>query len=163
MFRASKFLWLKRVNAQLLSCSDSQISARIRVNSIHAYTHTRQVIKSTKDGFEIVDDVELAGNPTSPLPVIIHWLLPDWDWKIKEDSIALKGENNSILLQVTAASDGAISLVRAGGCLAGSETDPIRGWYSATYLSKTPALSFAVQYAVEKRILIKSIWTLDQN
>ena len=163
MFRASKFLWLKRVNAQLLSCSDSQISARIRVNSIHAYTHARQVIKSTKGGFKIVDDVELAGNPTSPLSVTIHWLLPDWDWKIKDDSIVLKGEKNSIWLQVTAASDGAISLVRAGACLAGSETDPIRGWYSGTYLSKTPALSFAVQYAVEKRILIKSIWTLDQN
>jgi hypothetical protein len=163
MFRASKFLWLQRVSTQLLSSSDSQITASIRVNGIHAYAHTRQVAMISESRFEFIDNVELTENPNLPLPVKIHWLLPDWQWKINGDSIALKDGKYSVLLQVTAASDGAISLVRAGESLAGSETDPIRGWFSETYLSKTPALSFAVKYTVEKRIQIKSIWTLDQN
>jgi hypothetical protein len=163
MYRASKFLWLKRVDAQLLSSSDSQITACIRVKGNHAYTHTRQVVKTATNGFEIIDDVELAGNPDSPLPVTIQWLLPDWQWKIKGDSILLKNGKSSLLLQVTAASEGAVSLVRAGECLAGSEMDPIRGWFSGTYLSKSPALSYAVKYAVEKHIQIKSKWTIDRN
>ena len=163
MFHASKFLWLKRANARVISKSESQMTARIRANSLRAYTHTRQLRQVSNQSFEILDEIVLARHREDNLPVTIHWLMPDWQWKINGDSISIKNGNSSLLLQVTAILPGAVSLVRAGECLVGSESDPIRGWFSATYLNKTPALSYAVQYAIEKRIQIKSLWTLDRN
>jgi len=163
MLRVSKFLWLERVNATLLSDTVSEITARIIVKSIHAYTHTRSVVKTASNGFIITDEIELAENPGSPLPVTIQWLLPDWKWQIKDSIIQLKDGKQSFGLQVTATAPGMISLVRAGECLSGSESNPIRGWFSETYLQKTPALSYAVKYPVVKHLQIVSNWTLDRN
>jgi hypothetical protein len=90
----------------------------------------------------------------------LHWLLPDWDYQIRESPLGLvlkapsgkftvRIESDPPLSQLTSQ----VSLVRAGQLVFGqgraSATD---GWVSQTYGSKVPALSLAVEVRCSRSI-----------
>lgn len=166
MIRISKFLWLKRVNAKIIAQSENLVSSQISVRQKYPYKHFRQLEFVSPDRFEVVDEIALMKQPDHPLPIRIQWLLPDWSWVYQSNTFSISDLQRHVQLEITADCDGGevsnsrVSLIRAGEGLIGEQNDPIRGWVSKTYLSKVPALSFAVEYLTEKKIMIKSVWTL---
>jgi hypothetical protein len=86
----------------------------------------------------------------------LHWLLPDWEWRIEHresiTDLLLKSPHGWMKLSVSTStpvsdSEYRISLVRAGELIQG-ERDVIRpyeGWVSRNYGGKSPALSFAFE------------------
>ncbi len=166
MIRAGKFLWLKRVNANIIEQNANHLSAEISVRQKYPYRHIRQLVFVSPERLDVTDEIALLGQPDHPLPVSIQWLLPDWSWDYQSNTLTISNQQYHIQLEITANCDGEevhsgpVSLIRAGEKLIGEKSDPIRGWVSETYLSKTPALSFAVEYLIDNKIMIKSIWKL---
>ncbi len=80
----------------------------------------------------------------------LHWLLPDWEWKLNQEGVktvlSIKSPQGWINLDVTVSLENAkVTLARAGECLTGERLVlPQAGWISPTYGRKEPALSFAV-------------------
>ncbi len=90
----------------------------------------------------------------------IHWLFPDWPWEIDFNDeldplnyvLSLHSPHGSIM--VTLSFDGSdlshlgqieVGVVRAGELLYGNtKPSPIEGWFSPTYATKRPALSFSL-------------------
>ena len=90
----------------------------------------------------------------------LHWLLPDWEWKVENREgrieISLKSPYGWIVLLLGAESGASspelrISLARAGELLYGQrEVLPFEGWCSPTYGVKSPALSLAAEVSSSK-------------
>jgi hypothetical protein len=102
---------------------------------------------------------------TAPWLARLHWLLPDWPWELEEYSsvsevqqfnLRLKSPYGWVRMEVscpkqTGASVSGASLCRAGEPLSGEGLpEPTRGWFSPTYGYKFPALSLAIETAVER-------------
>ena len=94
----------------------------------------------------------------------LHWLLPDWAWKVENrDSgfeLRIKSSLGWISLEVTSDSqlqnnDSLLSLVRAGEVVYGKRNvRPYEGWVSRTYGEKHSALSLAFEVQSEGTIQI---------
>ncbi|MCJ7432826.1 MAG: heparinase II/III-family protein, partial [Anaerolineales bacterium] len=92
----------------------------------------------------------------------LHWLLPDWEWKLENreqrSEISLLSPSGwmTILLQTQPLlSDDRlpVSLVRAGEVVYGErDVKPYEGWASPTYGVKVPALSLAIE--------VTSLWNV---
>lgn len=166
LLKASKFLWLRRVNAQLIEQTDKSISAKIHVKQPLGYEQTRTIILKDPSHFEVIDAIEFPRKKPKPVKVSIQWLLPDWQYQLNGNALELLSKKNSIQLELFAISkhsqsiSGSVSLIRGGETLIGNTLNPIRGWVSKTYLSKDPVLSLAVEYVTEEDLQIKSIWKL---
>lgn len=164
--KAGKFLWLRRVNAQLIEKKDKSISAKIHVRQPVSYEQTRSIILKDPSYFEVTDAIKFSGKESKPIKVSIQWLLPDWKYQLKENALEMANGKNRIHLELFAISEhaqsipGSVSLIRGGETLIGNCVNPIRGWVSKTYLSKDPSLSLAVEFVTEEDLQIKSIWKL---
>lgn len=90
----------------------------------------------------------------------LHWLLPDWEYQIRESpfELLLKTPVGRVRLRIESDPQLShlaprVSLVRAGELLLGegraSATD---GWISLTYGSKMPALSLAVEVRSSRNV-----------
>jgi hypothetical protein len=165
MTQAGRFLYLDWVNAYRQGGleADAQILQKIRGryrNSRLGYRHTR-LVTVYSDGCWRVED-ELM--PVRWLPVKqksmvcrLQWLLPDWEWQIKEQesTLALRLQSPYGWLTLNVSTSTAAkkleyhaSLARAGELLFGQEKtviEPTRGWVSPTYGVKAPALSLAFE------------------
>ncbi len=96
----------------------------------------------------------------------LHWLLPDWEWKIenreRKIELRLKSPQGPIRLVLqTSLPDlepaACASLVRSGELLYGSARPlPFEGWYSPTYSQKIPALSLALDVSSNKSFSLTS-------
>jgi len=162
MTRAGRFLYLDWVNAYRRSDSKpdpaslQSVVGRYR-NYRQNYRHTRTVAVFGDEHWRIEDKLlplrfSLSSFRLHPSSFRLHWLLPDWKWDLENREerieIRLKSPHGPIVLSIhypQLTIPPAISLVRAGETVYGSETaSPIRGWASPTYGVKVPALSLAV-------------------
>jgi hypothetical protein len=85
----------------------------------------------------------------------LHWLLPDWEWKVESREqgveISLKSPQGWVLLVLQSESQvsnlySLISIVRAGEVVYGTrDVKSFEGWISPTYGVKTPALSLTFE------------------
>jgi hypothetical protein len=119
---------------------------------------------------------ELLNIRLQPHTFRLHWLLPDWEWKIenKEEKIEirLKSPQGSIGLCIDLqpanpstssgqALQSSTTIVRAGEYLLGSGApDPVRGWVSPTYAQKVPALSLAIEVESSANVTFTTEFTL---
>ncbi len=139
MTRAGRFLWLDFAQATVLEHSPRRAAAEhngyrklglIHRRSVHAGQHEWTV----RD--------EVTGD-THGHRGRLHWLLPDWPWRIKGDTLSLRSPKGRVYIQVEGH---ALSLLRAGKRLHGAAANsPTAGWVSYSYASKQPALALVVE------------------
>jgi hypothetical protein len=157
--RAGRFLYLDWFNAYRRPALDPDSNVLQRVRGRHwgymrrGVRHARTVT-AFADGRWLVEDELLRLRfpwQRKPLTFRLHWLLPDWEWKIESGAarfeIRLRSPQGPVVLRFITGggSPFKVSLVRGGELLHGSgETSPIRGWASPTYGARVPALSLAV-------------------
>ncbi|MFA5873254.1 MAG: hypothetical protein WC832_04750, partial [Anaerolineales bacterium] len=117
--------------------------------------HTRIVSVCNDDRWLVEDEILPLRMPweKKPLTFRLHWLLPDWKWKIEnnESRVLLRLTSPHGLVELAirhspSTCPGRFSLVREGEILAGSSAPgPSRGWASPAYGIKVPALSLAIE------------------
>jgi hypothetical protein len=100
----------------------------------------------------------------------LHWLLPDWPWRIKKTCAAVEIRLRSphgwirLILQVDPLSSNLasqLSIVRAGRLMLGTREElPFEGWSSPTYGRKVPALSVALEVESRRSFAFLSTLTL---
>ena len=160
---AGRFLYLDWVNAYRKNVTihgPSVIQSVCGRYRTHGFRHTCTVSVSEDNRWQVVDEIlPLRFLPSffrpRPSSFQLHWLLPDWEWKIdvqeSKFEIRLNSPKGRISLSIsvgtTVSEDSPrVMLVRAGETVYGSgDTDPVRGWASPTYGVKVPALSLAVE------------------
>lgn len=167
MTRAGRFLWLDWAQAELLATrADNQgrlVFAAAQHNGYEnlGVVHTREVSVEGRSWI-ITDHLEPSGEPRQ-VQARLHWLLPDWNWKLADQELQLKSPHGKVKLQIE--NDPAIplqfSIFRAGKLVHGrAAPDPILGWVSPTYGVRLPALSFNVDISSTLPLSLTTIWTL---
>ncbi len=124
-----------------------------------------------EDEFWRVED-RLLNSRRRPYVYRLHWLLPDWEWKIENSEqravIQLNSPDGPIQLAISAnhpVSDlsSLLSVVRAGEVLYGErDVKAYEGWVSRNYGQRSPALSFAFEVTSAYHTVITSEFTFPQ-
>lgn len=178
--RAGRFLYLDWFNAFRRADLVADPDVLQRVQGRHwgywkqHIRHERTISAYTDGHWQIYDDMLSLRLPWIKHPLIfrLHWLLPDWEWKILQDEpnfeMQLKSPRGMISLSLKVVGDNRnadtqITLVRAAEMLYGSgQADHIRGWVSPTYGVKKPALSLAVETKSVNEVQFISEFTFPQ-
>ena len=144
MTKAGRFLWLDWAKANIVGMpTPTRVSAEHGGYKKLGVTHQRKVEITSSETWKITDTI--SANRNSPFTIRLHWLLPDWEWKLENTSLRLKSPHGWVTLEVSGDNEMSADLARAGEILQGEgQPEPTRGWVSPTYNLKTPALSFAV-------------------
>ncbi len=178
MTRISRFLYLDWADATSKRHFETD-AAFFQRNSARTYAYAKvnvrhdRIVTVFNDERWLVEDellnVILPGKAQLTHVYRLHWLLPDWDWKLdNRDSgieIRLKTSHGWISLEIKSEPADlklSTSLVRAGEILWGdlaNRTTPTRGWVSPTYAFKIPALSLAVEVKSSESIKFSSEFT----
>jgi hypothetical protein len=156
--RAGRFLYLDWFNAyrKSLTIDDplmlQHVGGRYRGRGCR---HTRIVSVCDDDRWLVEDEILPLRMPWQKMPLTfrLHWLLPDWKWKIENSGsgVLLRLTSPYGLVEIAIRHSppncpGAFSLVRAGELLAGSGVPGLTlGWVSPVYGIKIPALSLAIE------------------
>jgi hypothetical protein len=154
MTRASRFLYLDwagaTVRRRLAEDADVlQLAARTDAYRRVGVRHDRVVTALATGHWRVEDD--LLNLRLKPHRFRLHWLLPDWEWKLEtiETGLLLALESPHGPLQVrvvTGSANPLASLDRAGERLHGLGEPAVQsGWESPTYSIKIPALALAVE------------------
>lgn len=179
MTLAGRFLWLDWAQARLSEHARSNDLAWERLTAQHdgyrrlGVIHQRSVT-CVRDGHWLIDDtLQLAAGspPTTARCARLHWLLPDWPWRLESGAdqarLTLNAPSGAIDLVIRCGSDDqlpgfvAVSLARASELLFGTGlVEPSRGWVSLTYAHKIPALSLAVEQTGQLPMRFTSQWSL---
>jgi hypothetical protein len=153
MTRAGRFLildWFPAYSKSLLEI-DERISGRVaaRHRGYPGVRHERTVTVYADERWQVQDT--LFTWPGRVRAFRLHWLLPDWPWKLEEREhgleLAIQSPHGPVRLLIsTEHKSPAICLVRAGELVRGSGRPlPFEGWASPTYGQKVPALSLSVE------------------
>jgi hypothetical protein len=168
MTRVSRFLYLDWADASSKHHFETHADFIQRVSArTYAYAkvnvrHDRLVTVFSDERWQVEDELLNAIMPGhAPKPHIyrLHWLLPDWEWKIENGEqkleIGLKSPLGWVKLAISADQPlKRVSLIRAGELIYPAQTSEVlktsevsvtRGWVSPTYSVKIPALSLAVE------------------
>jgi hypothetical protein len=165
MMRGGKFLtldWFPAYSRTLID-HDDRVTKKVEAhhNGYRGVRHERRVSVQVDDSWRIVDRLTARAGHTYRL----HWLLPDWDWKLEcnERTATLRIESpfGPVVLRIKTDSGragGAVfSVVRAGELVYGHrDARPFEGWYSPIYGQKLPALSFACEMRADRNANFES-------
>ncbi|MDI6770446.1 MAG: heparinase II/III family protein [Anaerolineales bacterium] len=181
MTRAGRFLYLDWFDAYRQNIIESNpailqcVIGRYRKDSLR---HTRTVTVYADELWRVEDEMLTMRSPFSsfifhPSSFILHWLLPDWEWKVENrDSrveISLKSPLGVIMLALQtdpplSTLHSLISLARGGELIYGEGSVlPIRGWASPTYGVKIPALSFTLEVTSAETVKFTSEFSFPTN
>ncbi len=173
--RAGRFLYLDWRNVKShynFASSDRWNTWQGLAASHNAYEpqfgvrHHRQVNVDRTETWTIHDRISFTS--WNDRTIRLHWLLPDWEWKLESSEQSLKiglhSPHGWITLKIDLdifANPPTTTLVRAGEVLWGNSVDcPTRGWVSPTYGVKLPALSLAVEVRSSKSVEFTSQFIL---
>jgi hypothetical protein len=155
MTRVGRFLYLDWALAGFIAddrTGESQcLTARMHGYKSLGITHDRKVTAGPRDQWLIEDELAAKKADQRIRTFRLHWLLPDWEWRLNQEggktAFLINSPQGWITLEVTASLENAkVTLARAGECLTGERLVlPQAGWISLTYGRKEPALSFAVE------------------
>ncbi|MBI9048095.1 MAG: alginate lyase family protein [Anaerolineaceae bacterium] len=157
---AGRFRWLDWSKGKYIldECNAQQITAIHNGYQKLGVLHKRTVKSNGERHIQVTDN--LIPQTTNAMIQIcrIHWLLPDGDWKTKENHLELNTKKTHIRLSLKITVGEEIlpfpfAILRCGQVLHGSlhTAFPTLGWYSPSYNVKVPALSFLA--TIEKPIL----------
>jgi len=167
MTQASRFLWLDWAQAELLATRTDNAGHLVFAAAQHkgyaklGLMHRREV-SAEQRGWVITDHLEPA-EEARPAEARLHWLLPDWRWKVSGQELQLASPHGAVKLEVASGAAGGakFSIVRAGNLIHGdAAADAVLGWVSPTYGIKLPALSFSIDVSGLAPFTITSTWTL---
>lgn len=166
MTRAGRFLYLDRALAGFIAderTGDYQrLTARMHGYKPLGIIHNRKVTSGHGDLWLIDDELTAKKGDRTLRNFRLHWLLPDWEWRLDLQSDKATLETKSplgwITIDLTTSHGcGNVTLVRAGERLVGDGLVlPQAGWISPTYGHKEPALSFAVEISGAGTIVFKT-------
>lgn len=168
MVRAGKFLWLEQALALWLPVPKTNtLCASHNGYRRKGISHQRTVDFISEQEILVTDLLEMKHSNENH-QVVLHWLLPDWSWKLNGQTILLEHKKHWVGLSILAidVKNGYtiiptdFSVIRAGSTLLGSRTNPILGWVSHTYGVKEPALSFLANYSTTTSIQLTTCWKL---
>ncbi len=160
MTRAGRFLtldWFPAYSKSVLEI-DERIAGRVVAyhKGYRGIRHERTVTVYADERWQVQDD--LFTWPGRPRAFRLHWLLPDWDWELKNEEaqveIRIKSPHGWLSLSVSqspwaGSPQPRVALVRAGELVYGQgQALPFEGWTSPSYGVKIPALSLAVEITV---------------
>lgn len=154
MTRAGRFLYLDWAPAELQPLEHGadfhmRLSGQTTAYARLGVRHQRVVTVFNDDRWLVRDD--LQNSSTRAHIYRLHWLLPDWEWKLDQDeknaTLALKSPHGWLSLVISADQPfKRVGLLRAGERVWGDALlSPVFGWTSPTYTVKVPALSLAVE------------------
>ena len=156
MTRAGRFLtldWFPAFSKRLIA-TEEDISGRVMAyhKGYRGVRHVRTLTVFRDERWQVLDLLTAQRSHLYRL----HWLLPDWEWKIETGEqaaeirllsphgwvrVILKGQSHEV------------SIVRAGEVVFGQrDVQPFEGWVSTMYAHKTPALSLAWQVQSERQV-----------
>ncbi|MBC8332609.1 MAG: alginate lyase family protein [Anaerolineae bacterium] len=172
MTRAGRFLYLDRAQAKIIAYEHADDSSWQRATAEHngyrkmGLTHRRTVIAHADQHWIVTDELLPVSYSPSSLSACLHWLLPDWPWKLDSENLKLEFQSPHgwISLQISMQANFQPSTfnfqhIRAGELLAGSgKAAPYMGWVSPTYAQKIPALSWSIQADVPLPFTFTSEW-----
>jgi hypothetical protein len=184
MRRAGRFLYLDWAQAQGVEYTVAEDGTWERLSARHTgyrrlgVIHQRTVTAMALEGHWIVEDALLPDGPLHPgtqFTVCLHWLAPDWPWKIidAESSRAQDEGRTAVRLRspggwvtVALSVEGGdvasrnLLITRAGKLVYGSGViKPTWGWSSPTYGEKIPALSMRLLVEGKLPLVLKSAWS----
>ncbi len=167
MTRASRFLWLDWAQAEVIGRRTTPTGEPLRVDAGHdgyvrlGARHWRRV-SLTRTGWLVTDDILPVHLENSAVEhtLRLHWLLPDWPWKIADLTLTLNSPKGPVKL--TLSGGDSLTLIRGGEVMYGSgPTQPTWGWRSPTYGVKLPALALVVEKKGALPMTLVSEWNLD--
>jgi hypothetical protein len=159
MTRAGRFLVLDWANAYSKNIIESENNILGRARAYHrgyrTVKHERTITIYQDERWVVDDTLRVTARDHSAHAYRLHWLLPDYEWKIEEHERGVNLKLNSpygwIALSIHSsltphARLSSFSLVRAGELIYGQrDVKPYEGWASRTYGQRSPALSFAFE------------------
>jgi hypothetical protein len=165
MLRAGRFLWLDWAQAMLLSEEPNALTVEHDGYRKLGILHRRRLEWQYPQHWLVTDTLLPVGSTLREHLFCLHWLLPDWPWKLEGGTLKLTPPAGSIMLHIEVEDDvpgtAKFQLVREGELLAGTgRPNPIMGWYSSTYGQRQPALSLAVEIKVVPPVTFKSVFEL---
>jgi hypothetical protein len=181
MTRAGRFLYLDRAQAKIISDESAEDGSWARIIARHDGYHSigvihQRIVTAFKDDRWIVEDfLQPAGGKAilTPHTFRLHWLLPDWGYKMEDADCRLGIESPegvvSLIIKTWAGRDFqpatcGIQLVRAGELLHGSGIiSSTWGWVSPTYGEKIPALSFSTTVTGKLPVKFTSEWIFPEG
>ena len=165
MTRAGRFLYIDRAQATILERTPTRLVAEHdgyrKIGLVH-----RRAVEPAPNGWRITDSIihhSKSTNQNSPFTIRLHWLLPDWEWKLDDNTLQIRSPHGWITLSIThyPLSITHYHLFRTGETLLGpTPSHPTWGWYSPTYGVKQPALSFAFEGEGKLPVSLVSEWRL---
>jgi len=156
MTRAGRFRYVDRAQAAVLEAGPTRAAAEHDGYRQLGLVH-RRTLGAVPGGWRVADRVE---GSDARREIRLHWLLPDWPWRLEGARLTLDGPGGPLSLEISLP-DGLpfeIALARAGEALIGPPPAPTMGWVSPTYAVKEPALSFSVSFQAEPLVEIESVW-----
>ncbi len=181
MQRAGRFLWLDWAQATLLNTKGMGADAVAAQHNGYQHLgviHRRILKQNGPDHWLVIDHLLRVRSlrldiPRDPVyPFFLQWLLPDWPWQLKGQTLSLTlPEGGSMRLTLSPELSSSprskienISLVRAGKALAGpQQVSPVLGWFSPTYTVKVPALSFSLTVRSALPCMLTSEWIFEPS
>jgi len=169
MTRAGRFLvldWAGAYSKPVIEL-DETILHKIK-GYFHGYrrlgVHHERMVTVYQDEFWRVED-RLLNARRRPHVYRLHWLLPDWEWKMEKREnrvvMSLDSTHGPLQLVLYASQEpGNLSIVRAGELVHGErKVRPYEGWVSKNYGHKSPALSIAFEVTSPYHTSITSEFT----
>jgi hypothetical protein len=175
---AGRFLWLDWAQAQGITAERAADGSWTRLTAQHTgyrrlgVLHERQVTAAADGGWQVRDTLlPTAGRAAArPHTARLHWLLPDWPWRLETSAerlaLGVQSPDGWIELKVFVGQMAApfdpqkgLLLVRAGQALYGAgSVSPTWGWVAPAYGQKLPALSFSVTIESPLPLTLVSTW-----
>ena len=146
MTRAGKFLWLDWDQAEIKTCIPSELAAE-RNGYLKLGVRHHRIVQLVENGlWKITDDFKPNGVISRPHLYTLHWMFPDWPFKLENAQLSLESPHGSIQISVECSAPDQpqlhLQLIRAGVLQIGEGDFPaVLGWWSPTYNQKLPVLS----------------------
>ncbi|NUM45571.1 MAG: alginate lyase family protein [Anaerolineales bacterium] len=166
MTRAGRFLYVHRAQAKILEHTPVRLVAEHDGYRALGLRH-RRTVEPLPNGWRITDDLiknsKLIIHNSPLISFRLHWLLPDWPWKLDGDTLAVQSPFGEVRVRVKIVNSEwsmiNCQLFRAGETLVGEvPAHPTWGWFSPTYGVKEPALAFVLAGEGRVPVSLVSEW-----
>ncbi len=155
MTRGGRFMtldWFPAYSKSVVPIDESVLGQVVAYHNGYPGVRHERTVTVYVDERWIIEDKLISDEPHT---YRLHWLLPDWEWKVENREqgveISLNSPQGKVVLVLQTEPQlsnlhSLLSLIRAGKVVYGErDAQPFEGWFSPTYGTKIPALSLAFE------------------